>query len=239
MALPLINHSYMEYLKYLCITIVVSTFLLFNLSGKEVTLEDQFTFEKEITVDKEFQKELERARQIRFQRDVKDFFSTIGWLESRNRYYIRNGSYLGKYQLGRSAMKDINLSVSRSEFLVSPEIQESAMVDFLYRNKSYLQRYIDEYAGKKFDGIYITEAGILAGAHLGGASSIKRYFDSGGEYVFTDANGTPVRRYISYFQSNRLFTLEGKSKDEIKDIIHNEFTTENRIEKNGKSHQAR
>lgn len=216
----------MECLKYIGTITLLSIFLLFNLSANKVTLEDNFQAEKEIVVNQEFQQELERARQIRFKKGVKHFFSTIGWLESRNRYYIRNGSYLGKYQLGRSAMKDINLSVSRSKFLVSPEIQEYAMVEFLYRNKSYLSRYIDRYAGTTFDGIHITEAGILAGAHLGGALSVKRYFDSGGEYVFTDANGTPVRRYISYFQSNKNFTLENKTRKEIKNIIHNEFITE-------------
>lgn len=228
----------MEYLKYLCIISITLVFLIFNFSANRITLEDSFNIEDNVTVNEEFQEKLrERQRQIRFQRDVKHFFSTIGWLESRNRYYIRNGSYLGKYQLGRSAMKDINLSISRSKFLVSPEIQESAMVEFLFRNKSYLDRYISKYAGTNFDGIYVTEAGILAGAHLGGASSIKKYFDSGGDYVFRDANGTSIRRYISYFQSNTNFTLENKTRKQIKNIIHNEFITESRIEKNGKSHQ--
>lgn len=224
-------------LKYLCTFSLISIVLLFSLSAKKITLDDQFKSEKQIEVDQQFQQELERARQIRFRKSVHHFFSTIGWLESRNRYYIRNGSYLGKYQLGRSAMKDINLSVSRNEFLVSPEMQENAMVEFLYRNKSYLSRYIDKYAGKKFDGIYITEAGILAGAHLGGAGSVKRYFDSNGEYVFTDANGTPIKRYISYFQSNKTFTLQNKTRKEIKQLLHNEFITKSRIEEDGKSHQ--
>lgn len=227
----------MECLKYTGTIILLLVFLLFNLSANKVTLDHTFKSEQEIKVNQEFQKELEKAHQIRFEKSVKEFFSTIGWLESRNRYYIRNGSYLGKYQLGKSAMKDINLSVSRSKFLVSPEIQEYAMVEFLYRNKSYLSRYIDKYAGTTFDGLHITEAGILAGAHLGGASSVKKYFDSNGEKVFNDANGTPIRRYISYFQSNTTFTLQNKTRKEIKKLIHNEFITKSGIEEDGKSHQ--
>jgi hypothetical protein len=40
-------------------------------------------------------------------------------------------------------------------------------------------------------GIVVTESGILAAAHLGGAGSVKRYFKNNGEYI-KDAYGTSI-----------------------------------------------
>jgi hypothetical protein len=38
-------------------------------------------------------------------------------------------------------------------------------------------------------GILVTESGILAAAHLGGAGSVKRYFKNNGEKYIKDAYG--------------------------------------------------
>jgi hypothetical protein len=38
-------------------------------------------------------------------------------------------------------------------------------------------------------GIVVTESGILAAAHLGGAGSVKRYFKNNGEKYIKDAYG--------------------------------------------------
>ena len=204
--------------------------LITTLSMKSITLNEAFRMEKKITfIDKEFQQKINREIDST---SVNRFMNQLGWLESRNRYHVRNGSYLGKYQIGPLAMKDVNISISNYQFLQSPEVQERTMIKFLFQNKFYLQRYIDRYSGKIFNGIYITEAGILAGAHLGGATSVKRYFDSGGEYVFRDGNGTPIEKYIEHFEEHTLFTLDGKTETSVRKLLTHEYSFGSGIKKN-------
>lgn len=128
------------------------------------------------------------------------FRDRLGELESSNDYTAINGSYYGKYQFGYLALKDVGLgNISTTTFLNSPEIQEDAMTRWLAINKLYLDRYIDEYVGTIREGIFITEAGILASAHLGGSTSVKIWFDTG--RVFRDGNGTPITKYMKEFEN--------------------------------------
>jgi hypothetical protein len=53
----------------------------------------------------------------------------------------------------------------------------------LSKNKWILQDIIKKYDGKVVSGIVVTESGILAAAHLGGAGSVKRYFKNNGENI--------------------------------------------------------
>jgi hypothetical protein len=46
-------------------------------------------------------------------------------------------------------------------------------------------------------GIVVTESGILAAAHLGGAGSVKRYFKNNGEKYIKDAYGTSMELHGS------------------------------------------
>ena len=39
----------------------------------------------------------------------------------------------------------------------------------------------------------------MAASHLGGASNVMNYFNSGGKDDFKDANGTPISSYIKMF----------------------------------------
>jgi hypothetical protein len=71
------------------------------------------------------------------------------------------------------------------------------MLSLLTHNKEKLQEYIDIFDGKTINGIYITESGILAAAHLGGQGSVKRYFRNG--KVFRDGNGTKITSYMNKF----------------------------------------
>jgi hypothetical protein len=52
-------------------------------------------------------------------------------------------------------------------------MQERAFVALLSKNKWILQDIIKKYDGKVVSGILVTESGILAAAHLGGAGSVK------------------------------------------------------------------
>ena len=126
------------------------------------------------------------------------FLNDIGFRESGNRYDITNTwGYMGKYQFGKSTLKGLGFEVTRKEFLNNPQLQEEAMMALLLHNKEKLQKYIDVFDGQTINGMYISESGILAAAHLGGQGSVKRYFKNG--KVFKDGFGTKITSYMAQF----------------------------------------
>ena len=130
--------------------------------------------------------------------ELEKFLDAIGHRESTNRYDVVNPwGYMGRYQFGKCTLKGLGFNVSKKEFLSNPELQEEAMMALLNHNKEKLQKYIDVFDGKTINGIYITESGILAAAHLGGQGSVKRYFKNG--KVFRDGNGTKITSYMDKF----------------------------------------
>ena len=127
------------------------------------------------------------------------FKEALAHSESRGNYFVVNSlGYMGKYQFGTSAMKAVGVK-SKEEFLTNPEIQERAFEAILQRNKSILQDYIEQYAGKTVGGVKVTESGILAAAHLAGALNVKRFLRSYGKLGFKDAFGTSIRYYMNKF----------------------------------------
>ena len=145
------------------------------------------------------EKRLEEERRIQYHEDeLNRFLTDIGFRESGNRYDITNTwGYMGKYQFGKSTLKGLGFEVTRKEFLSNPQLQEEAMMALLLHNKEKLQNYIDLFDGKTINGMYISESGILAAAHLGGQGSVKRYFKNG--KVFKDAYGTKITSYMKQF----------------------------------------
>ena len=126
------------------------------------------------------------------------FLDAIGQRESSNRYDVVNSyGYMGKYQFGSKTLKGLGYKVSKEEFLNNPELQEQAMLDLLRHNKKKLKRFIDKYEGKTVHGIYITESGILAAAHLAGQGNVRKFFRKG--YEFKDGFGTKMTSYMSQF----------------------------------------
>lgn len=137
------------------------------------------------------------------QNELDRFLDDIGFRESGNRYDVTNRwGYMGKYQFGKSTLKGLGFDVSKKDFLNNPELQEQAMMELLIHNKEKLQEYIDIYDGKTINGIHITESGILAAAHLGGESSVRKFFTNG--KVFKDANGTKITSYMEEFGGYKL-----------------------------------
>ena len=132
------------------------------------------------------------------------FLDAIGFRESSGNYKAVNRfGYLGKYQFGRATLNAIGFkNVSNREFLANPSIQEKAMLTLLKRNKHTLRREIRKYVGKTIHGVYITESGILAAAHLGGAGNVKKFFRNGKN--FADGNGTKMTSYMKRFANYQL-----------------------------------
>tara|TARA_R110000850_G_scaffold150497_1_gene273163 strand:- start:55020 stop:55715 length:696 start_codon:yes stop_codon:yes gene_type:complete len=127
------------------------------------------------------------------------FREALGFKESRGDYFVINDyGYMGKYQFGRSTLQMIGI-YDTEVFLSTPLLQEYAFKAYTSRNKWVLKRDIKRYSGKFVNGVYVTESGILAAAHLAGPGNVKKFLRSGGVDVFEDANGTSVRYYLRKF----------------------------------------
>jgi len=132
------------------------------------------------------------------------FLDDIGFRESSNNYRAVNQfGYLGKYQFGRKTLNSLGFEdISNREFLENESIQEEAMYALLNHNKRILRRQIQKYHGETIHGVYITESGILAAAHLAGAGNVRKFFRKG--YEFKDGNGTKMTSYLILFSGYKL-----------------------------------
>ena len=137
-------------------------------------------------------------------KDHNKFLEDLGMRESSGNYKAVNQfGYLGKYQFGRKTLNALGYeNVSNREFLSNGSIQEEAMYALLTHNKKILRRTINKYSGKTINGIYITESGILAAAHLAGPGNVRKFFRKG--YEFRDGNGTRMTSYMVKFSMYKL-----------------------------------
>lgn len=127
------------------------------------------------------------------------FCYDLGFSESSGNYRAVNRlGYLGKYQFGRSTLKWVGV-YNTSRFLNSPLLQEKAFKALISKNKWVLRDYIDKFNGQTINGVKITESGLLAAAHLGGAGNVIKFLDSKGTEVFKDANQIPITKYMKRF----------------------------------------
>lgn len=86
---------------------------------------------------------------------------------------------------------------SYEDFLNTSSAQDDAIEKYHRKVWGYLQAYgATEYIGQNFDGVVITESGLLASAHLVGAGAVKNALDSGN--VKTDAYGTEITEYLQF-----------------------------------------
>lgn len=127
------------------------------------------------------------------------FCYDLGFSESSGNYRAVNRlGYLGKYQFGRSTLRWLGI-YNTSHFLNSPLLQEEAFKALISKNKWVLRDYIDKFSGQTINGVKITESGLLAAAHLGGAGNVKKFLDSNGKIVFEDANHIQITNYMKRF----------------------------------------
>jgi len=132
------------------------------------------------------------------------FLNALGQRESGNRYDVINTyGYMGKYQFGRKTLNGLGYKhITNEEFLNSPKLQEEVMQKLLEHNRKKLRKQIRKYCGTIVNGVYITESGILAAAHLAGQGNVKRFFRNG--YEFKDGYGTKMTSYMSKFSDYKL-----------------------------------
>jgi hypothetical protein len=71
-------------------------------------------------------------------------------------------------------------------------------------NQQILHKEIEKFDGKIVNGVRVTRAGILAGAHLAGPGNVKKFLRSGRN--FTDGN-ISIARYMEKFSNVELSQL--------------------------------
>jgi hypothetical protein len=136
------------------------------------------------------------------------FKEAVGFKESRNRYHIINTlGYLGKYQFGKSTLRRLKV-YNAEKFLKNPEQQERAFKALCSLNKYILRKDIRRSVGNKINGVVITESGILAAAHLGGAGNVKKFLRSNGDTNFSDAYGSSIKYYMKIFSGFDVSSIE-------------------------------
>jgi hypothetical protein len=145
------------------------------------------------------------------------FKEAVAFKESQGKYRLVNSlGYMGKYQFGPQALRSVGIQNNKA-FLKDPALQEKAFVALLSKNKWILRNEIEKYEGKIISGVQITESGILAAAHLGGAGSVKNFFKNKGNRHFRDAYGTSLRSYMRAFGGYDLSRIEADSDATIDD----------------------
>lgn len=144
-----------------------------------------------------------------------DFKEALAVKESDGDYKSVNSyGYMGKYQFGKGTLKYIGLKNTK-DFLNNPALQEKAFVAYVQKNKWILRREIQKYAGKTMSGILITESGILAAAHLGGAGAVQDFLRSNGAVSFVDGYGTDIKAYLKAFANYNLTTIKAEKNPKI------------------------
>ena len=150
------------------------------------------------------------------EKDFVGFKEALAFKESRGKYSLVNTlGYMGKYQFGKSTLK--GLKINSKDFLKNPVLQEKAFKAYVERNKWILRKEIKQFSGKWINGIKITESGILAAAHLGGAGAVQQYLWSRGENRMKDAYGTTIEHYLRKFSGYDLSDIKAVKKPIVKD----------------------
>ena len=140
----------------------------------------------------------------------------IAFRESQGKYHRVNSlGYMGKYQFGKETLKTIGIHDSAA-FIESPKMQEKAFTALLSKNKWKLRKEIELFDGKIIGGVRITESGILAAAHLGGARSVKRFLYSNGKRKCKDSYGTSVKCYLRQFGGYETKAIEAHRNPKVK-----------------------
>jgi len=144
------------------------------------------------------------------------FKQALAFKESQGSYKKVNSlGYLGKYQFGKGTLQTIGVRDSL-RFMNSPRLQEKSFEALLAINKHELRNEIQKYVGKEIRGVVVTESGILAAAHLGGAGSVKKFLKSNGRRGIKDAYGTSILSYMDKFGGYDTSIIEAKEKVRVK-----------------------
>lgn len=191
-------------MKRVFLLLTASIFYL-HTSSSHISLADGDRIEATSLLLEQVKEQIEEERRaLEWER----FLAHLAFSESAgNPDTVNTLGYIGKYQFGRAALRDIGFDVDFDEFRTNPsgvfpeKAQDLAIEAWFERNERLLRKEIERYSGTIVNGIPITKAGILAASHLGGVGGVRRFFRTVGAYNPSDAYGTSISKYMKKFSS--------------------------------------
>ena len=204
--------------------IVIITFLSLGFKPFSVETKPWFSIEKTDgskylfpSQEEDDYPEVKKVNVLFTEKRLISFKEAVAFKESQGKYRLVNSlGYMGKYQFGSKALRAVGVQNNKA-FLKDPALQEKAFLALLSKNKWILRYEIKKYEGKVINGIEITESGILAAAHLGGAGSVKNFFKNKGSRHFRDAFGTSLKSYMRDFAGYDLSFIEADDNATVND----------------------
>ncbi len=126
----------------------------------------------------------------------KSYLDRLAALESSYRPHITNRlGYYGLYQFGDQALDEVGYTKKDFDNTIN---QHLAALSLARKNQAYLGEYFNKSIGKVINGVKVTRNGLLAAAHLVGASAVKQWLKNP-NIVKADANGTKIEDYLEKF----------------------------------------
>ena len=147
-------------------------------------------------------------------KDYVGFKNFLGFFESGSNYNkVNRFGYMGKYQFGKETLKMFGVR-NLSDYKSNPALQEEVFLMNVMRNKWILRREISWYSDRYLNGIYVSQSGIIAAAHLSGPGNVKKYLRSHCDPDLNkrDANGTSISDYINIFKDYNLENIPAVRK---------------------------
>ena len=146
--------------------------------------------------------------------DYQDFLDALAMRESSDNYEkVNRYGYLGRYQMGRSALEDAGFRIEgggwsslansygiydQEDFLASPAGQDAAVKAYHQKVCEYIRFYgLDQYIGQTYCGVEVTRSGLLAACHLVGIGGMIDGLSSG-EHTY-DGNHISGAEYMELF----------------------------------------
>lgn len=127
-------------------------------------------------------------------------------IESGHNWKVVNQyGYMGLYQFGIPALRACGVhNITLAKFVKNPNCfpvkkQHKVFKTYTGLNYFYLKQLIEYWRGKTVRGVVLTDAGILAGAHLVGSGSAAQFLTSGGVINPVDGNGVSFLDYAAKF----------------------------------------
>ena len=136
----------------------------------------------------------------------KNFQFAMKKSESSGNYMVVNSEgYMGAYQFGNARLKDFKdakgIEFTKKEFLESKELQDQV---FNWHTNDIVSEInskgLDSYIGQEINGVLVTLNGLVAVAHLGGKTGMRKFLESNGKYNPEDSNGTSLTDYLNKFK---------------------------------------
>ena len=149
-------------------------------------------------------------------KDYVGFKNFLGFFESGSNYNkVNRFGYMGKYQFGKETLKMYGVR-NLSDYKSNPALQEEVFLMNVMRNKWILRREISWYSDRYLNGIYVSQSGIIAAAHLSGPGNVKKYLRSHCDPDLNkrDANGTSISDYLNIFKDYNLENISAVRKPE-------------------------